>query len=235
MGRLIRGVKNGPSPEWLQDRLRAIGLRPISALVDITNFFTYDRGRPLHVFDADKVHGAITVRVARPGESLKALDEKTYTFDGSETLVCDDHGSEGIGGVMGGLRSGVTEETINVFLEAAYCDPIRTARTGRRAQDQLRRPLPLRARHRSGLHPTGHRAGHPHDPRSVRRRRPRRSSPPARSPTPRAATASTPPGSPASSAWTSPRRADAASSRPSASARRRPGRPDRGRRALLAP
>jgi phenylalanyl-tRNA synthetase beta chain len=132
LGRMIRGVRNGPSPQWLQDRLRAIGLRPISALVDITNFITHDRGRPLHVFDADKVHGPITVRLARPGESLKALDEKVYHFDGSETLVCDTRGPEGIGGVMGGLASGVTDETTNVILEAAYFDPVRTARTGRR-------------------------------------------------------------------------------------------------------
>ncbi|HMQ94600.1 MAG TPA: phenylalanine--tRNA ligase subunit beta [Amaricoccus sp.] len=131
-GRLIRGVKNGPSPQWLQDRLRAIGLRPISALVDITNFVTYDRGRPLHVFDADKLHGAITVRLARPGEHLPALDGKTYAFDGSETLVCDEQGPEAIGGVIGGLRTGCTAETVNVFIESAWFDPHRTARTGRR-------------------------------------------------------------------------------------------------------
>ncbi len=132
VGRMIRGVRNGPSPQWLQDRLRAIGLRPISALVDITNFLTYDRSRPLHVFDADKVHGAITVRLARKGEHLVALDGKSYAFDGAETLVCDQDGPEAIGGVMGGLRTGCTEETVNVFVEAAFFDPIRTARTGRR-------------------------------------------------------------------------------------------------------
>ena len=132
VGRLIRGVRNGPSPQWLQDRLRAIGLRPISALVDITNFITIDRNRPLHVFDADKVHGPITVRLARQGEHLTALDGKDYAFDGSETLVCDANGPESIGGVMGGLRSGCTEATTNVFVEAAYFDPTRTARTGRR-------------------------------------------------------------------------------------------------------
>jgi phenylalanyl-tRNA synthetase beta chain len=132
-GRVIRGVKNGPSPQWLQDRLRAIGLRPISALVDITNLITFDRARPLHVFDAAKVHGgAITVRLARPGETLRALDEKTYTFDGSETLVCDAWGPESIGGIMGGERSGVTLETTDVFIEAAWFDPVRTAHTGRR-------------------------------------------------------------------------------------------------------
>ena len=132
VGRLIRGVTNGPSPQWLQDRLRAIGLRPISALVDITNFFTIDRNRPLHVFDADKLTGPVTVRLARPGETLRALDGKDYGFDGSETLVCDANGPECIGGVMGGLRTGCTEATTNVFVEAAYFDPIRTARTGRR-------------------------------------------------------------------------------------------------------
>ncbi len=132
VGRLIRGVKNGPSPKWLQDRLKAIGLRPISALVDITNFITFDRGRPLHVFDADKVHGPITVRLAHPGERLMALDEKEYVFDGSETLVCDERGPEGIGGVMGGLASSCTHETTNVFVESAWFDPIRTAHTGRR-------------------------------------------------------------------------------------------------------
>jgi len=132
VGRLIRGVRNGPSPQWLQDRLRAIGLRPISALVDITNFITYDRARPLHVFDAGKLHGPITVRLARPGEKLTALDGRDYAFDGSETLVCDANGPEAIGGVIGGLRTGVTEATTDVFLEAAWFDPVRTARTGRR-------------------------------------------------------------------------------------------------------
>ena len=132
LARLIRGVRNGPSPRWLQDRLRAIGLRPISALVDITNYVTFDRGRPLHVFDADKVQGGLTVRLARPGESLRALDGKDYAFDGSETLVCDAHGPESIGGIMGGLRSGCTEETVNVLVEAAWFDPVRTARAGRR-------------------------------------------------------------------------------------------------------
>ncbi len=132
VGRLVRGVRNGPSPQWLQDRLRAIGLRPISALVDITNYVTIDRGRPLHVFDAARVHGPITVRLARPGEKITALDGRDYAFDGSETLVCDANGPESIGGVMGGMRSGCTGETTDVFVEAAYFDPVRTARTGRR-------------------------------------------------------------------------------------------------------
>jgi phenylalanyl-tRNA synthetase beta chain len=133
VGRFIRGVKNGPSPRWMQDRLRAIGLRPISALVDITNYVTFDRGRPLHVFDAARIHGgALTVRLAKPGETLVALDGKSYAFDGSETVIADQHGVESIGGIMGGERSGCTEETTDVFVEAAYFDPVRTARAGRR-------------------------------------------------------------------------------------------------------
>ena len=131
-GRVIRGVNNGPSPQWLQDRLRAIGLRPISFLVDVTNFFTYDRNRPLHVFDADKVAGN-TLRVHRAvgGESMLALDEKAYTFAEGMTLISDAEGVQSIGGVMGGAASGCTADTVNVFIEAAYFDPIRTAFTGR--------------------------------------------------------------------------------------------------------
>ncbi|MEO0633237.1 MAG: phenylalanine--tRNA ligase subunit beta [Pseudomonadota bacterium] len=131
-GRLIRGVKNGPSPQWMQDRLRAIGLRPISFLVDVTNYFTYDRNRPLHVFDADKIEGsALRIHRAAGGETLVGLDEKEYTFDPDMTLISDTEGVESIGGVMGGLRTGCTEETVNVFVEAAYFDPVRTAYTGR--------------------------------------------------------------------------------------------------------
>jgi len=132
VGRSIRGVTNGPSPDWLQRKLRAIGLRPISALVDITNYLTFDRARPLHVFDADKVTGDIHVRLSRAGETLRALDDKDYAFDDAMTLICDDAGPEAIGGVMGGLASGCTEETRNVFIEAAYFDPVRTAATGRK-------------------------------------------------------------------------------------------------------
>ncbi|MEQ6249179.1 phenylalanine--tRNA ligase subunit beta [Sulfitobacter sp. HNIBRBA3233] len=131
-GRVIRGVKNGPSPAWLQDALRAIGLRPISFLVDVTNFFTFDRNRPLHVFDADKIAGnTLRVHRAKGGETLKGLDEKDYTFSEGMTLISDANGVESIAGVMGGLPSGVTEETENVFIEAAYFDPVRTAYTGR--------------------------------------------------------------------------------------------------------
>ncbi len=132
VGRHISGVTNGPSPKWLQQRLRAIGLRPISALVDITNFLTYDRARPLHVFDADKVQGNLHVRFAREGESILALDDKEYALDPEITVIADDDGPEALGGVMGGERSGCTAETVNVFVEAAYFDPTRTAATGRR-------------------------------------------------------------------------------------------------------
>ena len=132
VGRYIRNLKNGPSPDWLQRRLRAIGLRPINALVDVTNFLTYDRARPLHVFDADKVEGGIHVRLSRPGETLLALDGKEYAFDDAMTLICDDSGPEGIGGVMGGEISGCTGTTTNVFIESALFDPVRTAATGRK-------------------------------------------------------------------------------------------------------
>ncbi|MBO6868019.1 MAG: phenylalanine--tRNA ligase subunit beta [Thalassococcus sp.] len=130
-GRYIRGVKNGPSPQWLQDQLKAIGLRPISFLVDVTNFFTFDRNRPLHVFDADKVKGDLRVHRAKGGEELLALDEKTYTLQEGMVAISDDQGVESLGGIMGGEVSGVTEETVNVFLEAAFFDPVRTAYTGR--------------------------------------------------------------------------------------------------------
>jgi len=131
MGRLIKGVKNGPSPEWLQQRLRAIGLRPISALVDITNFFTIDANRPLHVFDADKVSGNLRVHRAKGGETLIGLDEKEYTFAEGMVVISDDNGVESIGGIMGGLETGCTNDTVNVFLEAAFWDAIEIAKTGR--------------------------------------------------------------------------------------------------------
>jgi phenylalanyl-tRNA synthetase beta chain len=100
--RLVRGVKNGPSPEWLQKRLTAIGLRPINALVDITNFLTYDRGRPLHVFDAKKVKGNLTVRRAQNGETLLALDGRTYTLDNAMCVIADERAVESLAGIMGG-------------------------------------------------------------------------------------------------------------------------------------
>ena len=134
VGRYFKGVTNRPSPDWMQRRLRAIGLRPISSLVDITNYVTFDLGRPLHVFDADKVAGNIHVRLARAGETMLALDGKEYTLDEAMTVIADDESPEGLGGVMGGEASGCTEETRNVFLEVALFDPIRTAATGRKLQ-----------------------------------------------------------------------------------------------------
>lgn len=129
--RLIRGVRNGPSPDWLQARLRAIGLRPISFLVDVTNVLTYDLNRPLHVFDADKVQGALTVRPARDGETLTALDGKTYALRTNDMVIADDNGPESLAGIMGGEASGVTEATVNVLVESALWDPLRIAATGR--------------------------------------------------------------------------------------------------------
>ena len=131
MGRLIKGVKNGPSPEWLQDLLRAIGLRPISFLVDVTNYFTYDRNRPLHVFDADKVKGNLRVHRAVGGEQIVALDDKTYTLQAGQIVISDDNGVQSIAGIMGGEATGCTEDTVNVFVESAYWDPIQIAYAGR--------------------------------------------------------------------------------------------------------
>ena len=132
VGRYIKGVKNGSSPDWLQRRLKAIGLRPISALVDITNYITFAYGRPLHVFDADKVHGNIHSRMAKDGETLVALDGKSYALNPAMTVIADDRAAEGIAGIMGGEASGCSNNTTNVFLEAAYFDPLRTAATGRK-------------------------------------------------------------------------------------------------------
>ncbi len=132
VGRYFRNVKNGPSPKWLQDRLQAIGLRPISALVDMTNFVTYDLGRPLHVFDADKLQGDLVMRQAREGERILALDGREYSLDGEMTVIADEAGIQGIGGIMGGELSGCTEATTNVFLESALFDPVRVAASGRR-------------------------------------------------------------------------------------------------------
>ncbi len=132
LGRHFRGLTNGPAPEWMRRRLTAVGLRPISALVDMTNYVTYDLGRPLHVFDAAKVNGDIQARMARPGETLLALDGKEYELDGEITVIADDQEAEGLGGVMGGEVSGCTDETTEMFLEAALFDPHRTASTGRR-------------------------------------------------------------------------------------------------------
>ena len=134
--RLVRGIKNGPSPEWLQKRLKAIGLRPINALVDITNFITYDRGRPLHVFDANKVKGNLVVRCAQNGEQFVALDGKTYTLDNAMCVIADDSGQEShvesLAGIMGGEASGCSENTTDVLIESALWNEINIAQTGRK-------------------------------------------------------------------------------------------------------
>lgn len=131
-GRTIRGVKNGPAPDWLQARLKAIGLRPISALVDITNYFTFGLNRPLHVFDVAKVlGGALRIHAAQGGEAFLALDGKTYTLRAGMMAISDAAGVESLAGIMGGEHSGCTEETTEVFLESAFWDPITVAATGR--------------------------------------------------------------------------------------------------------
>lgn len=147
VGRTIKDVKNGPSPAWLQARLKAIGLRPINALVDITNYVSYDRARPLHVYDADKLEGQIHARLAKPGDAFTALDGKAYAVGTNGEISVDDKvvgqsgadicviadasGALGFGGIMGGESTGCTEETVNVFVESAYFDPVRTANSGR--------------------------------------------------------------------------------------------------------
>jgi phenylalanyl-tRNA synthetase beta chain len=131
-GRLIRHVKNGPSPAWVQERLKAVGLRPISALVDVTNLLSLDRGRPLHVFDADKLSGDMQARLAQDGEQILALDGKTYVLDSAMCVIADERAARGIAGVMGGEDTACTESTTNVFIESAYFDAARIAQTGRK-------------------------------------------------------------------------------------------------------
>ena len=131
-GRVIRGVRNGPSPQWLQDKLKAIGLKPISALVDITNYLSYDRCRPLHVYDLSKLSGSVLVAgLSSDGETLEALDGKSYLMTGEMCAIMDSSGVIGIGGIMGGESTKVDDATTDVFVEAAWFDPIRTAQTGR--------------------------------------------------------------------------------------------------------
>ncbi|MEQ1899981.1 MAG: phenylalanine--tRNA ligase subunit beta [Devosia sp.] len=131
-GRYIKGVKNGPSPLWLQQRLRAVGLRPINALADITNFVSLGWGRPLHAYDADKVTGTMLLRNARPGETLDGLDGKTHELDATMCVIADDSGPLCLGGILGGVPSSCTDETVNVFMECASWDPQEIARTGRK-------------------------------------------------------------------------------------------------------
>jgi phenylalanyl-tRNA synthetase beta chain len=131
VGRVVRGVKNGPSPKWLQDQLKAIGLRPISALVDITNFITYDRARPLHFYDAAKLTGGITVRMGH-GEGFDALDDKSYTADSGDVAITDESGILGLGGIVGGTTTGCDDGTTNILIESAYFDPLTIRRTAKR-------------------------------------------------------------------------------------------------------
>ena len=131
-GRVIRGVANGESPDWIQKRLKAVGLRPISALVDITNYVMLDRNRPLHAFDADKVSGGLRVHFAEGGEKVVALDGAEYEFERGMIAISDANGVESIAGIMGGEATGCTSDTVNVFLESALWDPVTTAATGRR-------------------------------------------------------------------------------------------------------
>ncbi|MBB3542526.1 MULTISPECIES: phenylalanine--tRNA ligase subunit beta [unclassified Rhizobium] len=129
--RLVRGVKNGPSPKWMQQRLLAIGLRPINALVDITNYMTFDQGRPMHVFDAAKVKGNLTVRRAKDGETVLALDQREYKLGPNNVVIADADGIESIGGIMGGEHSGCDENTTDVLIESALWDPMNIAKSGR--------------------------------------------------------------------------------------------------------
>ncbi|WJR68434.1 phenylalanine--tRNA ligase subunit beta [Neorhizobium sp. CSC1952] len=129
--RLVRGVKNGPSPAWMQARLKAIGLRPINALVDITNYMTFDQGRPMHVFDAAKVKGGLTVRRALDGETVLALDTREYRLTPNNVVIADENGVESIGGIMGGEHSGCDGNTTDVLIESALWDPINIAKSGR--------------------------------------------------------------------------------------------------------
>ncbi len=132
-GRYFRNLKNAESPKWLQKRLTAIGLRPISALVDITNYVTFDLGRPLHVYDADKVSGNLTMRLAKQNEVCLALNEVKYSCHDDMIVISDDKEKlHGIGGVMGGLDSGCSMDTTSVFLEVALFDPVSITKTGRK-------------------------------------------------------------------------------------------------------
>jgi len=128
---VVRGVRNGPSPDWVQRRLAAIGLRPLSALVDMTNYLTHDLGRPLHVFDLAKIKGNIVIRKAKAGETLAALNGKDYTLEEGMTVIADDSGILSLGGIIGGMSTGCLEDTVDVLIECAAFDAIRIAHTGR--------------------------------------------------------------------------------------------------------
>ena len=130
-GAMIRGVTNGPSPDWMQARLKAVGIQPKSLLVDVTNYISLDRARPLHAYDAAKLRGTVVARLGKAGESLEALDGKTYKVTPEMCVIADASGVIGLGGVMGGASTAVSDETVDVFIESAWFDPLRTARTGR--------------------------------------------------------------------------------------------------------
>ncbi|MGL4542281.1 MAG: phenylalanine--tRNA ligase subunit beta, partial [Polymorphobacter sp.] len=132
IGCTVNGVRNGASPAWLQAKLRAIGQKPISALVDITNFIMFDLGRPLHVYDCAKLTGPLVARKARAGEAVQALNGKTYSVDPTMTVIADDHAVHDIGGIMGGSESGCSDTTTDVLIECAYFDPASIARTGQK-------------------------------------------------------------------------------------------------------
>ncbi|MFM2423186.1 MAG: hypothetical protein RL291_1716 [Pseudomonadota bacterium] len=134
--RYVKGIKNGPAPDWMRKRLEAIGQKCISAVVDVTNYVSIDRGRPLHVFDADKIKGAIRARLGKPGEKFLGLNGNTYTVDETMCVIADDTGALGLGGILGGESTGATAETKNILIECAYFDPLRTAQTGRKANVQ---------------------------------------------------------------------------------------------------
>jgi phenylalanyl-tRNA synthetase beta chain len=131
-GRVVRGVRNGPSPEWLQQRLKAVGQRPISALVDMTNYISLSYGRPLHVYDLAKLKGGLTARRGREGEEVLALNGKVYRLDPAITVIANDEGPDGIGGIMGGEESSVSEATTDIFIECAFFDPERIALSGQK-------------------------------------------------------------------------------------------------------
>ena len=132
-GRALTGIKNGQSPAWIQARLKAVGQRPINAVVDITNYISIDRGRPLHVYDMDKLKGAIRARLGKSGETFLGLNGQTYTVDDTMCVIADDRAVLGLGGILGGEDTGCTEATTNILIECAYFDPLRTASTGRKA------------------------------------------------------------------------------------------------------
>jgi phenylalanyl-tRNA synthetase beta chain len=174
LGRAVRGVKNGASPAWLQDRLVAIGLRPISALVDITNYFTFAFGRPLHVFDVAKVSGGeLVLRMAEQGEELVALNGKTYALTAEDGVIADARGVESLGGMIGGEHSGCDETTTECFIECALFDPVRIALSGRRHDMRSDARSTLRARHRPRPAAEGAGSRDADDPSSFAAARPR--------------------------------------------------------------